>query len=437
MTAAGGRRPTAPRTVISFWVRVPVLSVQMTVHEPRVSTDDRRLIRAWRPAIRCTPMARERVTVGSIPSGTKATIMPMREDEAGRRVDAGQPDGEDEEEDADAGRQRRHDAGDAGHLPLQRARGLAHGLGQVGDRAELGAHPGGADHRPAGAGGHGRPGEDQVGLLAARQAVLGRGLGRLAHGVRLAGQGGLVDPQLGLLDQPGVGRDVVALGQEQHVPGHQRLGRHGALRAVPQDAGLSGQQPAQGRGGPLRLVLLPEAEGPVDQVHQPDGHPELGHPGDEADGAAGPQQEGHQVGEVGQQLEHERPPPDLADGVGAAAAQSLGRLRGAEPLGTARQRRPHLGGRQGVERRRPGRPGRRGVRRRGGGGGALAVTMVAWVSGGSLCVACGAQRVRLAKARWRRVSRSSAAPWCGLSRAATHPQWKATRSPGARSGKAV
>ena len=72
-------------TVISFWVRVPVLSVQITVAQPRVSTAERRLIRAWRLAMRWTPMARDRVTVGRSPSGTKATIIPMEKTTARSR----------------------------------------------------------------------------------------------------------------------------------------------------------------------------------------------------------------------------------------------------------------------------------------------------------------------------------------------------------------
>jgi len=63
-------------TVISFWVRVPVLSVQITDVHPSVSTADNRFMRAFRFAIRCDPRARARVTVGNSPSGTNATIIP-------------------------------------------------------------------------------------------------------------------------------------------------------------------------------------------------------------------------------------------------------------------------------------------------------------------------------------------------------------------------
>ena len=64
-------------TDIRFWVRVPVLSVQMTVAEPRVSTDESFFTMAFFPAILCTPSARASETVGMSPSGTLATIMPM------------------------------------------------------------------------------------------------------------------------------------------------------------------------------------------------------------------------------------------------------------------------------------------------------------------------------------------------------------------------
>jgi len=64
------------RTVISFWVSVPVLSVQITLVDPKVSTAESFLIRALRFAMRCVPIAKASVTVGNKPSGTKATIIP-------------------------------------------------------------------------------------------------------------------------------------------------------------------------------------------------------------------------------------------------------------------------------------------------------------------------------------------------------------------------
>ena len=60
-------------TVILFWVRVPVLSEQMTPAQPRVSTAGRRLTMALRRTIRCTPRARTMVTMAGSPSGMAAT----------------------------------------------------------------------------------------------------------------------------------------------------------------------------------------------------------------------------------------------------------------------------------------------------------------------------------------------------------------------------
>ena len=65
------------RTVISFWVRVPVLSVQITVVEPRVSTAGSRRTRTRMPAMRCIPRARVMVVTASSPSGTAAMASEM------------------------------------------------------------------------------------------------------------------------------------------------------------------------------------------------------------------------------------------------------------------------------------------------------------------------------------------------------------------------
>ena len=60
-------------TVILFWVKVPVLSEQITVAQPRVSTDGNRRTIAFRRIIRCTPSASAIVTIAGSPSGMAAT----------------------------------------------------------------------------------------------------------------------------------------------------------------------------------------------------------------------------------------------------------------------------------------------------------------------------------------------------------------------------
>ncbi len=64
---------TTIRTVISFLVRVPVLSDAMTFAEPSVSTAARCRTMAFRPAMRCTPSDKTAVTTAGKPSGTAAT----------------------------------------------------------------------------------------------------------------------------------------------------------------------------------------------------------------------------------------------------------------------------------------------------------------------------------------------------------------------------
>ena len=60
-------------TVISFWVSVPVLSVQMTVVLPSVSTAGSRRTTARRRAMRPTPIAKVMVTAAGRPSGIAPT----------------------------------------------------------------------------------------------------------------------------------------------------------------------------------------------------------------------------------------------------------------------------------------------------------------------------------------------------------------------------
>ncbi len=60
-------------TVIRFCVSVPVLSEQITVTEPSVSTAGSLRISAWRFNIRCEPIAKVNVTTAGSPSGMTAT----------------------------------------------------------------------------------------------------------------------------------------------------------------------------------------------------------------------------------------------------------------------------------------------------------------------------------------------------------------------------
>ena len=65
------------RAVISLRVSVPVLSEQMTVTEPKVSTAVSLRVIALRWTIRCTPIASVMVMIAGKPSGIAATAKPM------------------------------------------------------------------------------------------------------------------------------------------------------------------------------------------------------------------------------------------------------------------------------------------------------------------------------------------------------------------------
>ena len=83
------------RTVIWFSVRVPVLSVQITVVDPNVSTAGSRRTTAWPRAMRVTPIARVIVSAAGRPSGiapTARATAAMKTSEAGSPAD--DPDGE-------------------------------------------------------------------------------------------------------------------------------------------------------------------------------------------------------------------------------------------------------------------------------------------------------------------------------------------------------
>ena len=111
MTSARGRPGShSAVTVISLRVSVPVLSVQMTVVEPSVSTAESRRTIAPRAAMRCMPTASAMVIATGSPSGTIETIWLM----ATMRISAnGSPRNRPSSTTSDEQRQRGDDEGAA------------------------------------------------------------------------------------------------------------------------------------------------------------------------------------------------------------------------------------------------------------------------------------------------------------------------------------
>ena len=197
------------RTVIVFSVRVPVLSVAMTVTEPSASTAERRRTTALRDAIRSVPSASVNVRTAGRPSGTAATAtatakrrassmrsMPSMPTPATMRITAR------------AATQRamrcpnwvrRRSSGVASaSTPASIAGDPAHGRVRAGPRHD---HPGNAPHRQ-------RPGED----------LLGDGP---VDWYRLAGEHRFVHHQTLLAGQDAVGRDAVTRFHPYQVTGDE------------------------------------------------------------------------------------------------------------------------------------------------------------------------------------------------------------------------
>src|SRR5262249_20614769 len=192
-----------------FSVTVPVLSTQMTVVDPRLSTAARRRTSVRRSSIRRIPSAIVVVaTVGS-PSGTAATA---REAAVRKTPNAGSPRRTPR---ANRPPQRPKEAyanwrpvsaswrfqGRAGCL------GLAH---QSPDTTELGALARGRDDCFSGAIRHHGPRVDHVRAVGDPGVALRDSFQAFEHRHRLAGERGLVGLQRTHLDEPAISRNVVA-----------------------------------------------------------------------------------------------------------------------------------------------------------------------------------------------------------------------------------
>ena len=89
------------------------------------------------------------------------------------------------------------------------------------------------------------------------------------RGKRLTGQRRQVHLQV-TVDDPSVGADPIALGDHQHITGHQGAGLDLDLLTVPHDAGMGGQIGGQRLHRAFRLKFLNERKAGVQHDHRND-----------------------------------------------------------------------------------------------------------------------------------------------------------------------
>ena len=131
---------------------MPVLSLQITVVEPSVSTADSRRTMAPRAAMRCMPTASAMVIATGRPSGTIDTIWLIATiSTSASGSSRHRPEQHDHDEQPQ--RRRHQPAAELLDAPLQRRLRLLGAFGQAGDAADLGVRAGGHHHRAGAPGG--------------------------------------------------------------------------------------------------------------------------------------------------------------------------------------------------------------------------------------------------------------------------------------------
>ncbi len=249
-----------------------------------------------------------------------------------RDDDADAEDGADPESEpraqADEKKQRAHrqrngrdDASDLTDFLLQRTQAGFDRRGQVGNLAELRAHPGCKHDGAAVPGKNRRAGKEEVRQI--EPMAVFDGVGGSAFGFGFAGQGGVVHPQVGAVDQPRVARNLLAFLQQEHVARND-LRTHDLDRlAASQHPRLFGKQPMQRLNRPLRLVLLQKGKQRVDADDPQDGPAQRRHAfaglhgfGGKRQGGGHPQEYGQKVREVAGQATERLIPAGIFQHVG-------------------------------------------------------------------------------------------------------------------------
>ena len=299
--------------------------------EPSASTAGRWRTSALRFAMRCVAMASDSVTVGSRPSGTLATMMPMANS---RFSQNGRPSAWPMRKNTPPMPRGEHgdDAGQPRDLALQRRGDRARRLRQVGDLAELGVHAGGEHHGARLARHHRGAGQQRCSSRCS-----GDSSGWASASRALGSDSPVIVAVLTRRPKASISRQSAGTSSPSSSstmsPGTSSLASISHDLAVAQHLHLLRQQLAQRGERPLGPVFLPEGEDAVDQDDADDGDAQPRHAlagvevfGEKRQRRGQPQDEGEEVGELAGEAQQQALAPDFLDMVRAELRQASLRL---------------------------------------------------------------------------------------------------------------
>jgi hypothetical protein len=230
---------------------VPVLSEQITVAAPSVSTAGSLRTIALAAAMRRTPRLSPTVTIAGSAAGLAATASATANDGANPQHDDTQP------------------FAGAVELLLQRRRLFLGGFEQPRDAANLGSHSGRDNDCSTSPICGDRAREQHVAAVADSDIAID-GLSFLRHRNALAGEGSLVGVKICIFDEAGVRRHSIAGLDHDDVAGNDLLGRDSLALAVANDRCFGRGKSHQRANGALGARLLDETEQGVEYDDEQD-----------------------------------------------------------------------------------------------------------------------------------------------------------------------
>ena len=120
-----------------------------------------------------------------------------------------------------------------------------------------------------------------------------------------ASERGGVDQHVGCFDEPGIGRDLLSLLNQEHVAGHDFVPRHIKRLVASKDPCPGRKESMEGMHGSFRFIFLKEGKDGVDDDYTEDCPAERGHSFArlhevcrERQGDGDPEQQGQEVSEL-------------------------------------------------------------------------------------------------------------------------------------------